>query len=48
MNIGKNMNAKATAELFQALETRFEKNPHRHAGIAWADVKAAGQPTLCP
>jgi hypothetical protein len=27
-------------ELLDALEARFHKNMHRHAGIAWADVRA--------
>ena len=27
-------------ELFDALEARFHSNMHRHAGIAWADVRA--------
>ena len=27
-------------ELLQALKARFEKNMHRHVGIAWADVQA--------
>lgn len=27
-------------ELLNTLKTRFEKNTHRHAGIAWADVQA--------
>lgn len=27
-------------DLLQALKTRFESNPHRHAGTAWADVRA--------
>lgn len=26
-------------EFFQTLKSRFEKNIHRHAGIAWADVQ---------
>lgn len=26
--------------LLQALAARFEKNPHRHRGIAWSDVRA--------
>lgn len=26
--------------LLQVLQTRFEKNMHRHAGVAWADVRA--------
>lgn len=27
-------------ELLQLLKARFEKNMHRHAGIAWSDVQA--------
>jgi hypothetical protein len=27
-------------DLLRALKARFEKNMHRHAGIAWADVQA--------
>jgi hypothetical protein len=27
-------------ELLETLKTRFEKNPKRHAGIEWAEVKA--------
>ena len=27
-------------ELLAVLQTRFEKNPDRHAGLRWADVKA--------
>ena len=27
-------------ELFRVLKARFEKNPDRHKGIAWADVQA--------
>lgn len=27
-------------ELLQVLESRFEKNMHRHRGISWSDVKA--------
>ena len=35
------MNAhKQEDSLLQTLQTRFEKNPRRHAGIAWADVRA--------
>ena len=34
------MNAKEQEELLQALEARFEKNMHRHSGIAWAEVRA--------
>lgn len=33
-------------DLLQALEARFEKNMHRHTGIAWAEVRTrlAGNP----
>ena len=34
------MKAQEREELFQALKSRFEKNMHRHKGIAWADVRA--------
>lgn len=34
------MNARELEELLQTLKTRFEKNLHRHAGIAWADVQS--------
>ena len=34
------MNAKEREELLQALMARFEKNMHRHAAIAWIDVRA--------
>ena len=34
------MNAKEREALLQALKARFEKNMHRHAGIAWADVQS--------
>jgi hypothetical protein len=34
------MNAREQKDLLQALETRFEKNTHRHSGIAWAKVRA--------
>ena len=34
------MNAKEREELLHALEARFEKSMHRHAGLAWADVRA--------
>ena len=27
-------------ELLQALKARFEKNMHRHIGVAWAEVRA--------
>jgi hypothetical protein len=34
------MKAREREELLQALKARFEKNMHRHTGIAWADVRA--------
>ena len=34
------MKARERKELLQALKARFEKNMHRHAGIAWTDVQA--------
>jgi hypothetical protein len=34
------MKAQEREELLQALEVRFEKNMHRHKGIAWAHVQA--------
>ena len=34
------MKAKEQKDLLQALEARFEKNMHRHVGIAWAEVRA--------
>lgn len=34
------MKARELEKLLQTLKTRFEKNMHRHAGIAWADVEA--------
>lgn len=34
------MKAQEREELLQALKARFEKNMHRHQGIAWADVQA--------
>jgi hypothetical protein len=33
------MKAQEREELLQALKARFEKNMHRHKGIAWADVR---------
>jgi hypothetical protein len=27
-------------DLLRTLKTRFEKNPHRHGGLKWADVQA--------
>ena len=40
------MKTQEQKELFRALKARFEKNMHRHGGIAWADVhtKLAGNP----
>lgn len=34
------MKAREREELLHALEIRFQRNMHRHAGIAWADVQA--------
>ena len=34
------MKAREREQLLQALKARFEKNMHRHAGIAWAAVQA--------
>lgn len=36
----KTMNAKEREELLQTLQERFQKNPKRHKGIAWDDVRA--------
>ena len=33
------MKAQEQEEFLQALKARFEKNMHRHKGIAWADVR---------
>ncbi len=33
------MKTQERQELLQALEARFEKNPDRHQGIAWTDVR---------
>jgi hypothetical protein len=33
------MKAPERAELLRVLQDRFEKNMHRHRGIAWADVR---------
>lgn len=34
------MKAKGREDLLQVLKARFEKNMHRHAGVAWAKVQA--------
>ncbi len=34
------MKTKEREALLQALKARFEKNMHRHAGVAWSDVQA--------
>lgn len=34
------MKARDREDLLRVLETRFEKNPHRHKGIAWAAVRS--------
>ncbi len=36
----KNLSAEQREELLRALQTRFEKNMNRHAGLEWAEVKA--------
>jgi hypothetical protein len=35
----KDLKAKQREELFGALQTRFEKNMHRHQGLEWAKVQ---------
>lgn len=34
------MKAQEREELLQTLKARFERNMHRHKGVAWADVQA--------
>jgi hypothetical protein len=34
------MKTKDREDLLHTLKARFEKNMHRHAGVAWADVRA--------
>ena len=34
------MNAQQRDDLLRALKARFEKNMHRHHGVAWAEVQA--------
>ena len=34
------MKTQEQKDLLQALETRFEKNMHRHIGVAWPEVRA--------
>ena len=34
------MTPREREELLQALKARFESHPHRHPGVAWADVQA--------
>ena len=34
------MKVQEREELLQALKARFEKNMHRHSGVAWAEVQA--------
>ena len=40
------MKAQERDQLFRTLQTRFEKNTHRHPGVAWSEVRARleGQP----
>lgn len=33
------MSSQHTADLLRTLQARFEKNMHRHVGIAWAEVR---------
>lgn len=40
MNNEKKLSPAQRDELLAALKTRFEKNPARHAGVAWASVLA--------
>jgi Protein of unknown function (DUF4256) len=40
LNNARTMKAQERQQLLQALKTRFEKNMHRHKGIAWADVRS--------
>ncbi len=37
---GKELSPKQREELLSALKARFEKNMHRHKGLAWAEVQA--------
>jgi hypothetical protein len=34
------MKAQEREDLLHVLEARFEKNMHRHRGVAWSDVRA--------
>lgn len=36
----KELSPKEREELLKTLQARFEKNPNRHEGLAWAEVKA--------
>jgi hypothetical protein len=36
----KELSAKQRQELLASLESRFEKHPRRHPGLAWADVRS--------
>jgi hypothetical protein len=40
MNSKYNLSKERTAELLELLQSRFEKNMHRHQGIQWEDVKS--------
>lgn len=37
----KELSANQRAEILETLQTRFEKNPNRHQGLEWANVRAA-------
>lgn len=36
---GYSLSTKLSVVMLQVFQTRFEKNPHRHEGIQWADVQ---------
>ena len=40
MNTKKELSAEQQEKLLRILKNRFEKHPHRHAAINWADVQA--------
>lgn len=40
MQSKKKLSSEEKQTLLQTLQTRFEKNPHRHKNINWADVQA--------
>jgi hypothetical protein len=40
MSAKKTLSHQQRQELLEALEARFEKHPHRHAGLDWAKIRA--------